>query len=267
MRSGPKVRRARRELMRSPRSLCGAVLGLVMLAWVPARAGEVSLAVAANFTAPAKDIVARFEPEAGCTVDLSFGSSGQLYAQITQGAPFDILLSADAERPKIAEAEGLALPGTRFTYAIGKLVLWSADPGMVDRQGDVLRHGAFARLAIVNPDVGPYGMAAIEALKALGLYDQIAPKIVKGQTVAQAHQFIASGNAELGFVALSQLSGEDSGSRWVVPGALYSPIRQDAVLLKAGGQNGFAKAFLVFLKSQQAAKIIQRYGYDAVPGS
>jgi len=224
------------------------------------------VAVAANFTAAAQEIADSFHMQTGDTVNLSFGSSGQLYAQITQGAPFDILLSADTTRPEKAEQDGWAAPGARFTYAIGKLVLWSAKPGIIDTEGSVLQQGNFAHLAIANPDTAPYGAAAIESLKALGVYDRIAPKIVQGESITQAFQFTASGNAELGFVALSQLAGQTGGSHWIVPENLYTPILQDAVLLKTGAHNKTALDFLAFLKSPQAVTIITRHGYSTVSG-
>lgn len=228
-------------------------------------ATEVTVAVAANFTAAAQEIAEKFQAETGKTVSLSFGSTGQLYAQITQGAPFDILLSADAARTKKAEDEGWGVAGSRFTYAIGRLVLWSANAQLVDAQGAVLRNGNFTHLAIANPATAPYGTAAVEAMKALGLYDQIAPKIVQGENITQAWQFAASGNAELGFVALSQVLEAPGGSYWLVPENLHAPILQDAVLLKAGEQNRFAVEFLAWLKSPQALSIIKKHGYSLPP--
>ena len=246
-----------------PAALC---VGLLALAPAPGPAGKVSVAVAANFTAAAQEIADGFHAKTGHTAGLSFGASGQLYTQITQGAPFDILLSADTTRPKKAEDEGWAVAGTRFTYAIGKLVLWSAKPGFIDEDGAVLRRGGFTHIAIANPASAPYGAAAIESLKALGLYESAAPKIVQGESIAQTFQFTASGNAELGFVALSQLTGQTAGSRWIVPENLYTPILQDVVLLKAGARNEAAIAFFAFLKSPQAAGIIRRHGYSTSPG-
>lgn len=244
-----------------PAALCAGLLALVP---APSHAGKVSVAVAANFTAAAQEIADGFHAKTGHTAGLSSGASGQLYTQITQGAPFDILLSADTTRPELAEQDGWAAPGTRFTYAIGKLVLWSARPGFIDEDGAVLRRGGFTHIAIANPATAPYGAAAIESLKALGLYESAAPKIVQGESIAQTFQFTASGNAELGFVALSQLTGQTAGSRWIVPENLYTPILQDAVLLKAGARNEAAIAFFAFLKSPQAAGIIRRHGYGAL---
>jgi molybdate transport system substrate-binding protein len=244
------------------RPIAALVVFLTLGMAPPAWAAEVTAAVAANFTEPAKEIAAAFKEKTGYSVDLSFGASGNLYTQITQGAPFDIFLSADSTRPEKAEKDGWGVAGTRFTYAIGKIVLWSADAGLVDKDGAVLKQGKFAHLAIANPKTAPYGAAAIEAMQALGVYQNLEPKIVTGENITQTYQFVVSGNAELGFVALSQLAGDTKGSRWLVPDNLYSPILQDAILLKVGEQNSFAKQFLDFLKSPDALKIIKRYGYD-----
>jgi len=244
-----------------------AVAGLWAALTTQASAAEVTVAVAANFTAPAKELGEQFKAKTGYTVDYSFGASGQLYTQITQGAPFDILLSADADRPAKAEKEGWGVAGTRFTYAIGKLVLWSANPALVDKDGAVLKQGSFMHLAVANPKTAPYGAAAVEAMKALGVYNAIEPKIVTGENIAQTYQFVASGNAELGFVALSQVVTENKGSRWLVPANLHSPILQDAILLKQGEQNSFAKVFLTYLRGPEALKIIARYGYDLPKGN
>ena len=223
-----------------------------------ALAGEVRVAVAANFARPAKEIAALFEKATGDRAILSFGASGPFYEQIAQGAPFQVFLSADQKRPAQAIAAGLAVKGSQFTYAIGKLALWS--PSLDVSKGDeVLKAGAFNRLAIANPAAAPYGAAALEVIKALGLADALAPKIVQGATIAQAAQFVETGNAELGFVALSQVTG---GTRWMVPASLYSPIKQDAVLL---AQDAVSEAFLAFLKGPEARKVIEAYGYDAGP--
>lgn len=226
-----------------------------------AYAADIPVAVAANFTAPAKELAAAFHAKTGDTLALSFGASGQLYTQISQGAPFEILLSADAARPKKAVAEGFAVPGTVFAYAIGKLVLWSLDPKLVDSKGAVLSTGNFNHLANADPKAAPYGAAGVQTMKALGVYDKIEPKIVTGQTITQTYQFVASGNAELGFVALSEVIKGHKGSEWLVPQALYAPILQDAVLLKPGADDAGAKEFLVFLKSPAAIELIQSYGY------
>jgi molybdate transport system substrate-binding protein len=227
----------------------------------PAFAGETQVAVAANFTAPAREIAAAFGKATGHTASLSFGSSGQFYTQIRQGAPFAVLLSADAERPARAEAEGLAVKGTRFTYATGRLVLYSKTPGLVDGKGAVLRAGRFQKLAIADPATAPYGAAAVQAMRKLGVYDAVKPKLVQGASITQAYQFTATGAAELGFVALSQVADRPGGSRWLVPQSLHAPIAQQAVLLKAGERDPAARAFLAYLKGPQAKAIIRRYGY------
>lgn len=241
--------------------LAFALFGLVLLAATPALASDVPVAVAANFTAPAKELATIFHTKTGDTLVLSFGSSGQFYTQIKQGAPFEVFLSADAARPKKAVAYGLAVPGTVFTYAVGKLVLWSADPKLVDADGMVLHDGNFIHIANADPGAAPYGAAGMQTMKALDVYNELAPKIVTGQSITQTYQFVASGNAELGFVALSQVVKSKKGSEWIVPQTLYSPILQDAVLLKTGANDPGAKAFLAFLKSPAALKIIRSYGY------
>jgi molybdate transport system substrate-binding protein len=257
----------RREIM-SPFLLCkaAAVALSLAVAAVPAKAGETLVAVAANFAATADEVGKAFTEATGHTVKYSFGATGQLYTQITQGAPFEVFLAADAVRPELAEMEGYGVPGSRFTYSVGKLVLWSADPAAVDAKGEVLKSDAFDRLAIANPETAPYGAAAVEVLKVLGVYDAVQPKIVQGSSIAQAHQFVATGNAEIGFVALAQIAMNDSGSHWLVPDDLYTPIVQDAVLLRKGEANEAASAYLDFLRGPEAVAIIQRYGYG-VAGS
>ncbi|APO55826.1 molybdate ABC transporter substrate-binding protein [Bradyrhizobium diazoefficiens] len=235
------------------------VAGL-LLASAPAQAAQTNVAVAANFTDAAKEIAAIFKKKTGHEAVLSFGASGQFYTQITQGAPFQVFLSADDSRPKKLIEDGLAVPDSRFTYAIGKLVLWSKSPGIVTGE-ETLKAAAFAKLSICNPAAAPYGLAAVETMKSLNLYESLKPKLVEGATITQAYQFVETGNAEVGFVALSQLSGRDAGSRWVVPQALYDPIRQDAVQLKSGAGNEAASAFIAFLRSPEARSIIERYGY------
>ncbi|MET0676412.1 MAG: molybdate ABC transporter substrate-binding protein [Bradyrhizobium sp.] len=229
-------------------------------------AGSVNIAVAANFTEPAKEIAALFKAKTGHEAVLSFGASGQFYTQIKENAPFAILLSADDERPKKLVDEGLGVPSSRFTYAIGKLVLWSKDAAAVKGE-ETLKTGAFNKLSIANPTAAPYGAAAVETLKALKLYDTLQPKIVMGNTIGQAFQFVDSGNAEIGFVALSQLMPNAGGSRWMVPQNLYSEIRQDAVLLKAAEGNEAATAFLTFLKGPEARAVIEKFGYELAPKS
>jgi len=230
-----------------------------------AQAGEVSAAVAANFTGPMQALAVAFEQETGHKAVLSFGSTGQFYAQIKNGAPFDVFLAADDATPAKLEAEGATVSGSRFTYAIGALALWSAKEGFVDDKGAVLSKGAFAHLAIADPEKAPYGAAAVETLKSLGQYEALRPKLVTGNNIAQAHQFVTTGNAPLGFVALSQVYKDGkltSGSAWIVPETLYKPILQDAVLLTKGKDNPAAAALLQFLKGAKAAAIIKSYGYQ-----
>jgi len=223
-------------------------------------AAQTNVAVAANFTEAAKEIATAFKAKTGHEAVLSFGTSGQFYTQITQGAPFQILLSADDARPKKLVEDGLAVPDSRFTYAIGKLVLWSKTPGFVKGE-ETLTTASFAKLSICNPVAAPYGAAAIETMKSLKVLETLQPKLVEGATITQAYQFVETGNAELGFVALSQLTAPETGSRWLVPQELYSPIRQDAVLLKSGSSNEAATGFIAFLRGPEARVIIQKYGY------
>lgn len=225
-------------------------------------ASDVQVAVAANFTEPAKEIAAAFEAKTGNHVVNSFGPSGAFFSQIEQGAPFEVFLSADAERPTKLEADGYGIAGMRFVYAYGTLVLWSSTPGYVDSTGAVLAKGAYQHLAIADPASAPYGVAAIETLKKLGLYDAVTPKIVKGTSIAQTFTFVQTGAAELGFVALSQVYKDTSGSRWVVPKADYTAIDQQAILLAPGKDDPAARAYLDFLKSPQAIAIIKSYGYE-----
>lgn len=237
-----------------------AALVLSAVATGQAFAAQTTVAVAANFTEAAKEIATAFKQKTGDDAVLSFGSSGQLYTQITQDAPFEIMLSADDERPKKAVAEGFGVAGSPFTYAIGKLVLWSKTPDLVKGE-DTLKAGAFNKLSIADPKTAPYGAAAVEVLKALNLFDAVQPKIVQGNSIGQAFQFIDTGNAELGFVALAQLKAAAAGSRWLVPQNLYTPIRQDAVLLKKGASSEAALAFMTFLKGPEAQAIIGTFGY------
>ena len=240
-------------------ALVGAILALGAS---PALAAQTQVAVASNFTDTAKEIAAAFQAATGDEAVLSFGASGQFYTQITKGAPFEVFLSADADRPKKADADGLSVPGSRFTYAVGRLVLFSKTPGLVDDRGAVLSSGKFAKLSIADPASAPYGEAAIETLKTLKLYDTLQPKIVQGSNITQAYQFVETGAAQLGFVALSQVINETGGSRWLVPAADHAPIEQQAVLLKTGAGNPAAKAFIDFLKSPTAVAIIKKYGYE-----
>ena len=238
-----------------------AALGLLLAPGL-ALAADVPVAVAANFTEPAKAIAEAFHAKTGNAAVLSFGSSGQFYTQISHGAPFEVFLSADADRPTQAEKDGLSVPGARFTYAVGRLVLYSATPGLVDARGAVLKAGKYQKLAIADPALAPYGVAAVQTLTKLKLYDALQPKIVKGTSITQAYQFVQTGAAELGFVALSQVINQPGGSRWIVPDADHDPIIQQAVLLKTGQDDAAAKAFLAFLKGPQARKIIKGFGYE-----
>lgn len=248
---------------RTLEKLCIATALLLLTGMV--QADEISVAVAANFTEPMKKITAEFEKTSGHKVALSFGSTGKFYAQVKAGAPFEVLLAADDETPIKLEQEDLAVKGSHFTYAIGKLVLWSAQEAVVDSNGDLLKRGNFEHIALANPKLAPYGAAAMQTLQALGIYDSLAPKIVQGENIAQTYQFIFTGNALLGFVALSQVIGEDgkvkSGSAWIVPEKYYTPLRQDAVLLEKGKDKTAAVELLKFLKAPYAARIIQAYGY------
>lgn len=254
--------------MRLPRILTLSLPGLagLVLAFAltvtPARAEQARIAVAANFTAAAQEIGAAFTGRTGHEAVFSFASTGQLYTQIAQGAPYDAFLAADRERPQKAEAEGHAVAGSRFTYATGRIVLYSREPGFVTGR-ETLQEAAFTKIAIANPATAPYGAAAVAAMTSLGVYDRLEGKIVRGNNIAQTYQFVATGNAELGFVALSQIAGSDEGSRWVVPGDLHPAIAQDAVLLARGADNPAARAFLDFLRGPEARAIKDAYGYDA----
>ena len=238
---------------------CTATVALAFA--VPATAADLQVAVAANFTEPAKQIAAAYEGRTHNHVALSFGSSGQFYTQIAHGAPFEVFLSADADRPAQAEKEGLAVPGTRFTYAIGRLVLFSKTAGLVDGRGAVLKSGRFEKLSIADPALAPYGAAAVQTMTRLGVYEAIKPKLVTGTSINQAYQFVDTGAAELGFVALSQVIAQTGGSRWLVPEADHAAILQQAVLLKTGQDDAAAKAFVAFLKGPEAGKVIKRFGY------
>lgn len=229
-----------------------------------ASADDVQVAVASNFSAPMQAIATAFEKDTGHKAQLAFGSTGKFYAQIRHGAPFQVLLAADDETPARLEQEGMAVPGTRFTYAIGQLALWSARAGVVDSKGDVLKQGGYRHLAIANPKLAPYGVAAITVLHNLGLLETVQPRFVQGENIAQTYQFIASGNAELGFVALSQIMKDGKltqGSAWFVPGSLHAPIRQDAVVLANGKGNPAASALMAYLKNDKTQAIIRAYGY------
>jgi molybdate transport system substrate-binding protein len=235
--------------------------GLVFAFSASARADDVSVAVAANFTAPVKEIAAAFAKKTGHNAVLSFGATGALYTQITQDAPYEVFLAADEARPKKAIAEGHAVAGSLFVYAIGKLVLYSKSPDLA-KDAESLKSAALNKIAYCNPNAAPYGAAAVATMQKLGLFDALKPKLVEGTDIAQAFQFVESGNAEVGFIALSQLAGKTGGSRWLVPQDLYPAIKQDAVLLKKGANHEAAKAFLDYLKGPEAQEIIVKYGYE-----
>jgi molybdate transport system substrate-binding protein len=237
-----------------------AAVVAIAFAATAARAGEVKVAVAANFTDTVKEIGALFEKATGHKPVFSFGSTGQLYTQISQGAPFEVFLAADQARPKKAVAEGFAVGDSLFTYATGKVVLFSKDKNRVKGEA-TLKDGNFTKVAIANPKTAPYGAAAVAAMKSLGVYDKIGPKIVQGNNISQTYQFVDTGNAEIGFVALSQVIRKNEGSRWIVPANLYPPIAQDAVLLKKGADNEAARAFVAFLKGKEARAVKEKYGY------
>ena len=252
--------------MRSHPMLASIVVALFAGLLGVARADEVPVAVAANFAAVMPRLSAAFERDSGHRLVVSVGSTGRFAAQIRQGAPFEVLLSADAETPARLEREGLAIAGTRFTYATGRLALWSRDAGRVDAQGDVLRTGRFERLAIAEPKLAPYGAAAMQVLAALGLETALRPRLVLGDSVGQAHQFVATGNAELGFVALAQVQTDGrvtQGSAWIVPAGLHAPLRQDAVMLRPGRGRPAAEAFLRWLRGDAARALIRGHGYEA----
>ena len=227
-------------------------------------AGEVTVAVAANFTGPMQKIAQEFERDTGHKAQLAFGSTGKFYAQIKNGAPFEVLLAADDETPAQLEKEGFALSGTRFTYATGRLALWSKNPYLVDDKGEVLRSNRFEKLAIADPKLAPYGVAAMEVIQHLGVQAKVTPKLVQGESIGQTYQFISTENAQLGFVALSQISFDariSLGSAWIVPLSMYTPLKQDALLLNAGKDNAAALALMKYLQADKAKTIIRQYGY------
>ncbi|MFO2464322.1 molybdate ABC transporter substrate-binding protein [Pseudomonas sp. 15FMM2] len=236
-----------------------------LLSFGPAQADEVQVAVAANFTAPIQAIAADFKKDTGHTLVAAYGATGQFYAQIKNGAPFEVFLSADDTTPQKLENEGASIKGSRFTYAVGTLALWSSKAGYVDVNGEVLKKNAFRHLSVASPKTAPYGLAAAQVLAKLGLTEQVKDKIVEGQNITQAYQFVSTGNAELGFVALSQIYKDgkvSSGSAWIVPGQMHEPIKQDAVILNTGKDNPAAQALVDYLKGPKAAAIIKSYGYQ-----
>ena len=245
--------------LRMVRTLAIGILACGLLP-VTASAGTTHVAVAANFADAAKEIAKAFKAKTGHDAVLSFGASGQFFTQIEEGAPFQVFLSADDGRPRKLVDDGFGVRSSLFTYAIGKLVLWSRDPQTVASE-DSLRANRFSKLAIANPNAAPYGAAALEVLQALKLTEAVKPKIVMGNSIAQAFQFIDTGNAELGFVALSQVPSSVGGSRWLVPQNLYPEIRQDAVLLKSGADDEASRAFVGFLKDTEARAVVEKYGY------
>jgi molybdate transport system substrate-binding protein len=243
----------------------GLACAFMIFVGSPAFAGEVTVAVASNFLNPFKRLAPVFQKQSGHTVRTVSGSTGKLYAQILHGAPFDVFLAADSERPRLLEQSGQAVPTTRFTYAQGKIVLWSADPRRIAADGkSILHRRNFRHLALANPKTAPYGKAAHTALERLNLLESISPTLVQGENISQTFQFVATGNAEVGFVALSQVMDprlKIQGSQWIVPEHLYDAINQDAVLLVRGQSQPAARALLQFLKSNRARKMIQSYGY------
>jgi molybdate transport system substrate-binding protein len=244
----------------TPKVPLAAAFAALLLTSGTVHAADINVAVAANFTEPAKEIAQLFETATGNRAILSFGATGQFYAQITQGAPFQVFLSADASTPRKLVDDGIAVADSRFTYAVGKIVLFSANPALVVGE-QTLREAKFNKIAVADPAAAPYGAAAVETMKHLSVYDTLASRIVQGSNIAQTFQFVDSGNADLGFVALSQVTTRPGGSRWIVPENLYSPIRQDAVQLRARTENEAAKAFLLFIKGPEAGKVIEKYGY------
>ena len=248
--------------MKAPTLFLTPIIACVLaLAAGQAIADEVHVAVASNFTNAIKTLAGRFEASSGHKVTLSFGSTGKHYAQIRNGAPFDAFFAADVKRPRLLDEEGVALPGSRFTYAIGKIVLWSPKTGTVDTEGKVLEKGGFRHLAIASPKLAPYGRAARQVLQDRGIWEALQDRMVRGENIGQTFQFVKSGNAELGFVALSQIKHPAhaiEGSVWRVPQSLYTPIEQQAVLLR---ESDAARAFFAFMKNDESLEIIRGFGY------
>lgn len=246
-------------------AIFAAISTCTLLASPFTRADEVQVAVAANFTAPMKQIAADFEKDTGHKAVLAFGSTGKFYAQIKNSAPFEVFLAADDKTPSRLVKEGGAVAASQFTYAKGKLVLWSSKAAVVDDKGEVLKQAGFDHIAIASPTLAPYGAAAVEAMKSLGVHDSLQAKFVTAENIGQAFQFVKSGNALLGFVALSQVMKDGKiadGSAWVLPGNLYQPIKQDAVILEKGKGKPAAEALMKYLREAKATAVIQSYGYD-----
>lgn len=244
--------------------LISSLFVIAMLAGAPAFAEQAVVAVAANFIPPFREIALEFEKSTGHQLQVAGGSSGSFYTQIKNGAPFDVFFSADMERPKLLEDEGFGVKDSRFTYAIGRLVLWSSNASLIKGE-EMLRSKQFKRLAIANPKTAPYGVAAMQTMQKLELWDSLQPHIVMGESIGQTMGFIESGNAQLGFVALSQIMDakfKEKGSRWEVPTNLHEPIKQDVILLTKGKENPAAKALLEFIGGPQAKAIIERFGYE-----
>ncbi len=242
-----------------------SILAILLAAYATTlRAEEAVLAVAANFSAPMQKIATLFQKDTGHTIKLSFGATGAIYAQIKNGAPFDVFLSADQSTAQKLGLEGMAVPNSRFTYATGQLALWSKQKDLVDGNGQILKSNSIQRIAVANPKLAPYGAAALETITRLGLLNELQPKLVQGDNISQTYQFISTQNAPIGFVALSQIYANDaitSGSAWIVPSHLYKPIAQDAILLRKGSDNAAAKALMLYLKGEKALQIIKSYGY------
>jgi len=248
------------------------LLHLLAFAWIlaspaQARAADALVAVAANYAGAMKALSEAFTGKTGKTIAFTTGSTGKLYAQISQGAPFDILLSADAKTPEMLEADGLGVTGSRSTYAVGRLTLWSAEAGRIGNDPvAALRDAATLKIAIANPDLAPYGAAAREALKEMDIWDEIQPKLVFGENIGQAYSMVESGAAQMGFVALSAVISpqrSQTGSRFDIPHEWHQPIRQDAILLKRAEGNGAAVQFLDFLASPEGREISARFGYGS----
>lgn len=237
----------------------------LIAASLPVFAATIDVAVASNFSAPIHIIASQFQKETGHVLRVSIGSTGSLYAQIKNGAPFDIFLAADTQTPAKIGKEGLGIASSQFTYARGRLVLWSAQTHVVDSQGDVLKKMAFNKIVMANPQLAPYGLAAQEVLQQLGLQESLKTKIVMGDNISQAYQFIATQNASLGFVALSQVMEQgliQKGSVWLIPTQLHTPLKQDAILLRKAEKNKTAISFLQYLKKSSTQQLIRSYGYD-----